>query len=50
MTPERAAEIIVSGIERKKTRVMVGGVAKLFDRIARILPGSYGGLVAWFMK
>ena len=50
MTPERAAEIIVSGIERKKNRVMVGGVATLFDRIARLLPGSYGGLVAWFMK
>lgn len=50
MTPEEAAIIIVKGIEKRHPRVLVGGVSKLFDTIARQFPGTYGDIVAQFIK
>jgi len=41
MPPEKAGEIIVSGMERKKPRVMVGSDAKTAALIERIAPVSY---------
>jgi NAD(P)-dependent dehydrogenase (short-subunit alcohol dehydrogenase family) len=37
-TPERAAEIIHRGVDRGKTRILVGPDAYLFDALARITP------------
>ena len=50
MTPENAAAIIVEGIEKRKSRILVGGVVKLFDTISRKFPSTYGDIVAQFMK
>lgn len=41
MTPEKAAEIIVKGIIKRKPRVLVGSTAVILDILARLLPGSY---------
>lgn len=40
-TAEQAADIILVGIEKKQRRILVGGDAKLLDRIARWFPSSY---------
>lgn len=40
-TPERAAEIILSGTVRGKRRVLVGGDAKMLSFIQRLFPESY---------
>ncbi|MFT5278374.1 MAG: short-subunit dehydrogenase [Glaciecola sp.] len=40
-TAEQAADIILAGIEKKQRRILVGGDAKLLDRIARWFPSSY---------
>ncbi len=45
MPPERAAEIILNGIKKKKTRVLVGRDATSFDRIARWFPNFYSKIV-----
>jgi NAD(P)-dependent dehydrogenase (short-subunit alcohol dehydrogenase family) len=37
-TPERAAEIIHRGVDRGRTRILVGPDAYLFDALARITP------------
>lgn len=50
MTPERAAEIIIKGIQKRKTRVLIGSSAVILDIIARMFPGSYGKLVEKIMK
>lgn len=40
-TAEQAADIILAGVEKKQRRILVGGDAKLLDRIARWFPSSY---------
>jgi NADP-dependent 3-hydroxy acid dehydrogenase YdfG len=45
-TPEEAAEQILTGMARKKPRIMVGLDARILDVVARLLPSSYHGLVA----
>lgn len=44
-TPERAAEIILGGIERRKQRILVGPDAVLMDLIVRIAPVGYQRLM-----
>lgn len=44
-SPERAAAIIIRGIERKRRRIMIGPDARLFDWIGRLFPGSYEKIV-----
>lgn len=41
LPPEVAGETIVSGVERRQSRVLVGSDAKLISLIARALPVSY---------
>lgn len=48
-TPERAAEIIVRGVERGTPRVLIGADAWLIDRIQRWFPASYWSLMARFV-
>ena len=40
-TPEKAAAVIIRGIEKNKRRVLIGGDARFVDLVARFLPGSY---------
>ncbi len=44
-TPERAAEIIVSGIIDKKPRILVGNDARLLDKVQRLFPVMYQKIV-----
>ena len=44
-TPERAAEIIVSGIERKDPRIRIGGDAVVIDVLMRVAPVRYYGII-----
>ena len=44
-TPEKAASIILRGIERNKTRILIGPDARLLDWLVRLLPVRYAGLL-----
>jgi NADP-dependent 3-hydroxy acid dehydrogenase YdfG len=44
-TPDKAAEIIVRGVERGKARILVGPDAYVFDTLARVTPTHYYDLV-----
>jgi NADP-dependent 3-hydroxy acid dehydrogenase YdfG len=45
-SPEKAAAIIHSGVERGKARILVGPDAYLFDALARIAPTHYYAVLA----
>jgi NAD(P)-dependent dehydrogenase (short-subunit alcohol dehydrogenase family) len=45
MPPERAGEIIVSGVERRRERILVGSDAKAAALIERLMPLSYWKLL-----
>lgn len=40
-TPERAAEVIVDGVERGRARILIGADARVFDILARVTPSRY---------
>ncbi|GLY22927.1 SDR family oxidoreductase [Micromonospora sp. NBRC 101691] len=44
--PARAAEVILDGVRRRRGRVLIGWSATLPDLMARLLPASYGRLIA----
>ncbi|MFI6225792.1 SDR family NAD(P)-dependent oxidoreductase [Micromonospora echinospora] len=44
--PARAAEVILDGVRRRRGRVLIGWSATLPDLMARLLPASYGRLLA----
>ena len=44
-TPEQAAAIILNGIEKNKTRIIVGPDARILDWLTRLLPVRYARLV-----
>ena len=46
MPPEVAGELIVRGVERRQSRVLVGSDAKAISLIARLLPTSYWKVLA----
>jgi short-subunit dehydrogenase len=46
MPPERAAEIIVHGVEKRKARILVGTEAKLVSALERLMPVSYWRILA----
>ena len=45
IAPERAAEVILRGVERRRGRVLIGWSAKLPDLLARLMPASYNRLL-----
>lgn len=45
-TPEKAASIILRGVDRKKARILVGPDAYIIDGMARVLGARYQGIVA----
>lgn len=49
-TPEKAAEIILSGIRKNKNRILVGPDAKIMDRIQRLFPEKYTGIFSFLLK
>ena len=50
MPPERAGEIIVTGVEKGRPRIMVGNDAKFAALIERIAPVSYWKLLGRSMS
>jgi short-subunit dehydrogenase len=46
MDPGKAAAVIVRGVSRRRARILISGPAKVLDVLARLLPGSYGTLIA----
>jgi NAD(P)-dependent dehydrogenase (short-subunit alcohol dehydrogenase family) len=44
-TPDKAAAVIVSGVERGKARILIGPDAYLFDTLARVAPTHYYDLI-----
>lgn len=50
MPPQRAAQIILSGIERDKARVLVGNDARILSWLERLLPVNYWRLLPALAK
>lgn len=50
LAADKAARIILDGMERDRYRVMVGGDAKLMDRLYRIAPARAAGFIAKQMR
>jgi hypothetical protein len=50
MPPEQAGEIIVSGIEKERARVIVGNDAKFMALVERIAPVAYWKLIGRGIK
>ena len=50
LPPERAAAAIADAVVRRKARVIVGSDAKFFSLLERVLPVSYGGVLAAIAK
>jgi short-subunit dehydrogenase len=50
MPPAKAADIIVNGIEKNKSRILIGPDAKLMDWIARIFPAKYTHILLKHIK
>jgi short-subunit dehydrogenase len=46
MDPARAAEIVLTAVERRRPRQLVGWSAVVPDLLVRLAPGSYGRLLA----
>ena len=46
MPPAKAGEIIVRGIERRQTRILVGSDAVGLSWLARLAPASYWSVMA----
>jgi short-subunit dehydrogenase len=51
-TAQAAATAIIAGIEKNAPRILIGGDARMLDRLQRILPGTYfrilkRGMVKW---
>ncbi|MFX5839679.1 short-chain dehydrogenase, partial [Acinetobacter baumannii] len=49
-TADKAAEIIIRGVEKNQRRVLVGTDAKVLDLMVRLLPSTYQKLVAFSSK
>ena len=45
-TPERAAEVIVDGIRKRKSRILIGGDARIMSLLSRFFPVSYKSAMA----
>lgn len=49
-TPEKAAQIILRGVDRKKPRILVGPDAYLFDAVPRVTGAGYQRVAASLIK
>lgn len=48
--PAKAAEAILRGVERRRGRVLIGWSAKVPDLLGRLVPASYGKILALGMR
>ncbi|QMW21983.1 SDR family NAD(P)-dependent oxidoreductase [Sandaracinobacteroides saxicola] len=48
-TPEEAAEVIISGMEKRRHRVLIGPDARFIDVITRLFPVSYMKRIGLFL-
>lgn len=44
--PDRAAQVIVRGVQRRRSRVLIGWSARVPDLLARLLPASAGPILS----
>jgi short-subunit dehydrogenase len=49
-TPAQAAETIIRGLERRQRRILIGGDARLMDRLQRLMPVRYSDIFGWVLK
>jgi NAD(P)-dependent dehydrogenase (short-subunit alcohol dehydrogenase family) len=49
-SPEKAAKVILKGVEKNKARVLIGVDAIVLDRFVRLTGPGYHRTVAWFSK
>ena len=49
-TPEKAAKVILKGVEKNKARVLIGVDAWMLDRFVRLTGPGYQRAVSWFSK
>ncbi|WP_068148142.1 SDR family NAD(P)-dependent oxidoreductase [Rhodococcoides corynebacterioides] len=47
IAPERAADIVMAGIARRRPRVLIGASATVPDIVARVFPTRYHRVVEW---
>ena len=50
MPAEKAAQIIIDGIKKDRSRILIGNDAKVLDWIVRIFPNSYHKIIAKVFK
>ncbi len=46
-TPEKAAEVILKGVEKNKAKVLIGADAVVLDTMVRVLGSRYQPIVTW---
>jgi hypothetical protein len=49
-SPDKAAAIIHTGVDRGKARILVGPDAYLFDALARVTPTHYNAVLTRLMR
>jgi len=49
-SPEKAASIIISGIKKNKSRIMVGPDAYIYDFLKRLFPVGFQWLIGLGVK
>lgn len=49
-TAKQAAQVIIRGIERGKSRILIGKDARFIDRITRLMPETYERILARWLK
>ena len=49
MHPSRAAEVILQGVRKKRTRIFIGLDAKMIDIAQRLLPMHYEKLLPFLL-
>jgi len=50
VTAEDAAKAIIKGIEKDKSRILVGSDCKFIDKLYRLMPVKTAHLMSWLMK
>ncbi|WOH38173.1 SDR family oxidoreductase [Thalassotalea fonticola] len=50
VTAEAAAKAIIKGIEKDKSRILVGSDCKFIDKLYRLMPVKTAHLMSWLMK
>lgn len=49
-TPDQAADVILNGMAKKKKRILIGGDARLLDRVQRLMPEKYSDFLSLLFK